>query len=230
MATINATTSQGGYVDCTLSAAFLTWEDVILNGAGTAATLNGTYIYTEARYQGGRSAYWNCRRSSLVFDTSAITGTLTSISLNIYVNFINDLTYFPDAIVEVVGSPTLSTSLTTSDYLPYSYGSGSNSFSSAGDTWETITLNNTALSRAETENEITLQLRDAYYDYYYSTNLASPAGNGNIEYRYNYSGFIPYLDYTMVTGYGQTVKGIIAASIGNVNGVAKANISKVIGV
>jgi hypothetical protein len=230
MATINATTAQGGYIDCNLGALFFSWDDTINNGAGTAATLNGTYIYTEARYQGGRSAYWNCRRSSLVFDTSAITGTLTSISLVIYVNGINDLTYFPDAIVEVVGSPTLASSLTTSDYLPYSYGAGSNSFNSVGDTWETITLNNTALSRAETENEITLQLRDAYYDYYYPTNLTSPAGNGNIEYRYNYSGFIPYLDYTMVTGYGQTVKGIIAASIGNVNGVAKASISKVIGV
>ena len=230
MATINATTSQGGYVDCALGAAFFSWDDTINNGAGTAATLNGTYIYTEARYQGGRSGYWNCRRSSLVFDTSAITGTLTDISLKIYVNSINDLTYFPDAIVEVVDSPTLSTSLTISDYLPYSYGSGSSAFTSAGDTWETIALNGTALSRAETENEITLQLRDAYYDYYFSTNLTSPAGNGSIEYRYNYASFIPYLDYTMVTGYGQTVKGIIAASIANVNGVAKASISKVIGV
>ena len=51
-----------------------------------------------------------------------------------------------------------------------------------------------------------------------------------MEYRYNYASFIPYLDYTMTTGYGQTVKGIIAANIGNVNGVAKASISKVIGV
>ena len=227
MATINATTAQGGYIDCNLGALFSTWEDVILNGAGTAATLNGTYIYTEARYQGGRSAFWNCRRSSLVFDTSAITGTLTDLSLVIYVNAITSV---PDAIVEVVGSPTLSTSLTTSDYLPYSYGAGSTSFSSAGNTWETITLNNTALSRAETENEITLQLRDAYYDYYYSTYLADPIGTVNMEYRYNYASFIPYLDYTMTTGYGQTVKGIIAASIGSVNGVAKANISKVIGV
>jgi hypothetical protein len=227
MATINATTSQGGYVEYSLGALFFTWDDTIGNGTGTAAYLNGTYIYTEARYQGGRSSFWKCQRSSLVFDTSVITGTLTNISLVIYVNAITSV---PDAIVEVVGSPTLASSLTTSDYLPYSYGSGSNSFNSAGNTWETITLNNTALSRAETENEITLQLRDAYYDYYYSTNLAPPVGNVNIEYRYNYASFIPYLDYTMTTGYGQTVKGIIAASIGNVNGVAKASISKVIGV
>lgn len=227
MATINATTNVGGYLDNNRAESFFTWEDVILSGAGTAATLNGTYIYTEARYQGGRSAFWNCRRSSLVFDTSAITGTLTDLSLVIYVNAITSV---PDAIVEVVGSPTLSTSLTTSDYLPYSYGAGSTSFSSAGNTWETITLNNTALSRAETENEITLQLRDAYYDYYYSTYLVDPIGTVNMEYRYNYASFIPYLDYTMTTGYGQTVKGIIAANIGNVNGVAKASISKVIGV
>lgn len=227
MATINATTSQGGYIDCNLGALFFTWEDTRNNGTGTAASLNGTYIYTEARYQGGRSQFWNCRRSSLVFDTSVITGTLTDISLVIYVNAITSV---PDAIIEVVDTPTLSTSLTTSDYDPYSYGLGSSSFSSAGNTWETIPLNGTALSRAETENEITLQLRDAYYDYYYYTNLADPPGQINMEYRYNYSGFIPYLDYTMITGYGQTVNGVIAANMSTVDGTAKASISKVLGV
>lgn len=227
MATINATTAQGGYIDCNLGALFFTWEDTILNGAGTAASVNGTYIYTEARYQGGRSSFWNCRRSSLVFDTSVITGTLTNISLVIYVHAITSV---PDAIVEVVGSPTLSTSLTTSDYDPYSYGAGSSSFSSAGNTWETIPLNGTALARAETENEITLQLRDAYYDYYYFTNFVDPVGQVNMQYRYNYSGFIPYLDYTMITGYGQTVNGVIAANMSRVDGTEKSIISKVLGV
>jgi hypothetical protein len=227
MATINATTSQGGYTENNLGALFFTWDDTIGNGTGTAAYLNGTYIYTEARYQGGRSSFWKCQRSSLVFDTSVITGTLTNISLVIYVNAITSV---PDAIVEVVGSPTLSTSLTTSDYKPYSYGAGSSSFSSAGNTWETISLNGTALNRAETENEITLQLRDAYYDYYYSTNFVDPPGQINMEYRYNYSGFIPYLDYTMITGYGQTVNGVIAANMSTVDGTAKASISKVLGV
>lgn len=232
MATINATTSQGGYLDNQRAASLYNWSDIIDGSAGyaTNSNVNGTYMYTRARYQGGRSAYWACSRGYLVFNTSAITGTLTALSLNVYVETVLDISYTPDAIVQLTNLPTLSDFLLI-DHWQYTSGQvASTAFSSAGGTWENIGLNANAVSVAETENEMTVQIRDAYYDYYYGTYLDSPSADGYIEYRYNYASYIPYLDYTMVTGYGQTVNGIIPASIGNVEGVLKANISKVVGV
>lgn len=230
MATINATTSQGGFLQSVTGALFNTWEDTIYFVGASSSDVNGTYAYTWATYQGGRSQQWSCRRSYLVFDTSVITGTLTDISLKIYVNNIITSSYTPDMIVEAVTSPTLSTSLTTSDWLPYSYGAVTTATALGNNTWNTLTLNGTGLSLAETENEITLWLRDNYYDYGYYTNFTDPPGVGYIEYRYNYASFIPYLEYTMITGYGQTVTGIIAANMSSVNGPEKASISKVLGV
>jgi hypothetical protein len=230
MATINATTSQGGFLQSNWSALFSTWEDTVFYNGATGSDVDGTYIYTYAAYSGGRSQEWRCRRSYLVFDTSVITGTLTSISLNIFVNSIYTVVYTPDMIVEAVTSPTLLTSLTTSDWSPYSYGAVTTATALGDNTWNTLTLNGTGLSLAETENEMTLWLKDNYYDYSYFTNLTDPPGIGYIEYRYNYASFIPYLEYTMVTGYGQTVNGVIAANIGNVEGVVYESISKVLGV
>lgn len=231
MATINATTSQGGDLEHQRAASLFSWSDVV-DGTfnATNSNVNGTYIYSRARYQGGRSAYWLCDRGYLVFDTSAITGTLTALSLNIYVESVLDLNYTPDAIVQLTSSPTLTTSLLTSDWQYINGNVASSSFASVGFQWETITLNGNAISVAETENEMTLQIRDAFYDYYYSVYTTSPSADGYLQYRYNYSGFIPYLDYTMTTGYGQTVNGVIAANMSRVDGTEKSIISKVLGV
>ena len=230
MATINATTSQGGFLQSNWSALFSTWEDTVFYNGATGSDVDGTYIYTYAAYVGGRGSSWTCRRSYLVFDTSVITGTLTSISLNIFVNSIYTAVYTPDMIVEATGTPNLGTSLTTGDWAPTSLGVVASATGLVDNTWNTLTLNGTGLSIAETENEMTLWLKDNYYDYSYFTNLTDPTGLGYIEYRYNYASFIPYLEYTMVTGYGQTVTGIIAANMSSVNGPAKASISKVLGV
>jgi hypothetical protein len=231
MATINATTNQGGYLQTQLAASFLTWDDTLNNSTATSIVTNGTYVYTYAEYVASfRSPLWRSRRAYLVFDTSAITGTLTDISLNIFVNFINDFDFTPDMIVESVTAPTLSTALTTSNWLTTSNGIVYPATALGDNQWNQLTLNSNGLSIAETNNEMTLWLRDSYYDYYYSTNLADPPGVGSIEYRYNYASYIPYLDYTMITGYGNTVSGIIPASIGKVDGILKNNVSKVIGV
>lgn len=232
MPTINTTTGQGGYLQQSRGALFTTWEDTLYSfGTATSIDLNATYTYTYAEYfPSFRSPLWRSRRSYLVFDTSAITGTLTNISLNIFVHLVDASDFIPDMIVEVVNAPTLATALTTSDWAPYSWGAATTATTLGSNAWQTLTLNSMGLSMAETNNEITLWLRDAYYDYDYYTNFTDPPGVGYIQYRHNYASFIPYLDYTMVTGYGQIVNGIIPASIGNVDGIAKASISKVLGV
>lgn len=230
MATINATISQGGYLVNSRATSFSTWEDVCYAFSTATSIFTTTYMYTRASFSGGRGGTWNCGRSYLVFDTSAITGTLTSLSLKVWVDSINNLIYTPDAIVQLTTSPTLSTSLATSDWQYTGGTNASDPFYPFTQGWETIGLNGTALSVAETENEMSLILRDNYYDYSFYSNLDTPAGEGSIAYYYNEAGYIPYLDYTMVTGYGQTVNGVIAANIGNVDGISKINISKVLGV
>jgi hypothetical protein len=231
MPTINATISQGGYLVNTRATSLWTWDDVCYNMIGaTSVFTNPQYMYTRAAFSSGRSGTYSCGRGYLVFDTSAITGTLTSISLNVWVDSVFDLIYQPDAIVQLTTSPTLSTSLATSDWQYTAGTNASDPFTPITQGWETIGLNGTALSVAETENEMSLILRDNYYDYSYYSNFTDPAGEGNIAYFYNEAGYIPYLDYTMITGYGQTVNGVIAANIGNVDGISKINISKVLGV
>lgn len=231
MATQNATTAQGGYLDNNRSTAIFTWEDVVkLTASGTAASVNGSLVYTRAGFTSGRSPVWLSSRAYLVFDTSVITGTLTDFQLNIYVDGINSANYNPEAWVERVGSPTLSTALTTSDYDQSDTSAYDYSIFPGGTGWQALTLNSTTWAYAEANSEMTLRLRDTVYDRDYSTNLTDPPGDGSITYRYNYASYIPYLYYTMATGYGKTVNGIIAANMSKVDGVAKASISKVLGV
>ena len=231
MATINATTSQGGYLVSNLSAAFNTWEDVCYNTISATSLFSTQYMYTRAGFTTGRSGLWNCGRGYLVFDTSAITGTLISLSLNVWVDSIMNLVYTPDAIVQLTYHPNLSTSLATSDWQFVYESNASDPFAPYTQGWETIGLNAAAVAVAEGGSEMSLILRDNYYDYSFYSNLDTPPGEGNIAYFYNEAGYIPYLEYTMtVAGYGQTVNGVIAANMSKVDGIVKASISKVVGV
>jgi hypothetical protein len=92
-----------------------------------------------------------------------------------------------------------------------------------------IELNAAAVTTAQDENYINFVVRDNYYDYDYLNNLTDPTVVVSTEYRYNYASFIPYLDYTSYE-YGQTVNGIIAANMANVDGVPKLYITRVLGV
>lgn len=226
MPTINTATSQGGYLILNASVSFNLWEDVILNtaNAGTNVTSPST-IFSLTGYVSSRGGAWNCRRGYLTFDTSAITGTLTALSLNMYVEAVSNS---PDAIIQSTPSPNLSTALNISDWQYVDEQVFSDPFSpSVG--WMNIGLNAQALSTAQDQNEINFVVRDNYYDYDYLNNLTDPFIVISTEYRYNYASFIPYLDYTIYE-YGQTVNGIIAPNMANVDGVLKANISKVLGV
>lgn len=231
MATINTTTSQGGYLVNTRAVSFSTWEDVCyFFTSATSVFTSPQYMYTRAGFTTGRSGTWSCGRSYLVFDTSVITGTLVSISLNVWVDSIMNLVYTPDAIVQMTTSPNLTTALGLTDWQYTGGQVASDPFAPYTQGWENIGLNANTLSVAETENEMSLILRDNYYDYSFYSNLDTPPGEGNIAYFYNQAGYIPYLDYTMVTGYGKIVNGIIAANMSKVDGIAKASISKVVGV
>lgn len=232
MATINTTTSQGGYLNNQRAASLALWEDVCyFYTTATSATVNGTYSYTRASYVSSRSPYWLCARTSLVFDTSVITGTLVALSFNIYVDNINSANYVPEAWIEIVDTPTLSTALVTNDWLPLSNISAYDySFNPVITGWASAALNVGALSYAESNSEMTLRLRDSFYDYNFYTNGLDPFADGYITYRHNYASYIPYLEYEVVTTFGQTINGIIIANVGKIDGKTKAGIARVSGV
>jgi hypothetical protein len=226
MPTINTATSQGGYLILNASVSFNLWEDLILNttNAGTNVTSPST-IFSLTGYVASRGGAWNCRRGYLTFDTSAIPGALTALSLNIYVEAVSN---FPDAIIQSTPSPNTSTALNISDWQYVDEQVFSDPFSpSVG--WMNIELNAAAVTTAQDENYINFVVRDNYYDYDYLTNLTDPTVVVSTEYRYNYASFIPYLDYTSYE-YGQTVNGIIAPNMANVDGVPKLYITRVLGV
>ena len=233
MATINATTAQGGYLDNTRGTALWLWEDVCyFLGTATAASVNGTYAYTRAGITAGRSPSWINHRTSIVFDTSVITGTLLSLTFNIYIDSVNNLNYTPGAYLEIVDAPTLGTALTTSNWAPTIDSLAYNLPIVPGTTgyWESVALNAGAWTYATTNSEMTLRLRDAYYDYEFYTNLTDPPADGSITYRYNYASFIPYLEYQVVTSFGETINGIIIANVSKIDGRSKAGVWKVLGV
>jgi hypothetical protein len=234
MPTIDSTTTQGGYLQNQLSTSTTLWSDIVDGTVTTATFIAGdpTYIYTQAGVIGSRTTDWLNSRASLVFDTSGITGTVIALTFNIYIQSYFNTYYNPGAYVEIVSDPTLSNILASSDWVPGITGLAASSPLAPGGSgfWLGTGLNSTAFSYAETYNEMTLRLRDAYYDYEYSTNVTDPTDDGYIGYRFNYSGFIPYLDYQVATAFGQTINGTIIANVGKIDGKSKNAIVRVLGV
>ena len=234
MPTIDSTTTQGGYLENERSTALILWSDIV-DGTMTTATLvvgDPTYIYTRAAVTTGRSPEWISDRASLVFDTSGITGTVIALSFNIYIQSYFNTYYNPGAYLEIVSDPTLGNILASSDWVPGIDSLATSSPLAPGGSgfWLGTGLNAGAFTYAETYNEMTLRLRDAYYDYEYSTNTTDPTDDGYIGYRFNYSGFIPYLYYEVATSFGQTINGTIIANVGKIDGKSKNAIVRVLGV
>lgn len=233
MATITQTTAQGGNLQYAADALAEPWEDIRNASAATNISSPPTFSYvTMASFiTGGRGSEFRMQRSYLVFDTSTIPGgTMTSAYLVLYCTSLDNSTYTPQVMVNSATSPTLTTALSTSDwYTPIN----STALCTAHTTstgWNYITLNNDAYSILQSENENTFVLRDNYYDYEYYTNYSAPSGEGYCIFYGDEPGYVPYIEYTVDTGYGQTVNGIITANYSAVNSFLKTGIDKINGV
>jgi|21_taG_2_1085346.scaffolds.fasta_scaffold16689_3 hypothetical protein len=96
-----------------------------------------------------------------------------------------------------------------------------------------FTLNATAINDINTNGHLIVCLVEKGYDY----DNDDPASGGfwadrimGITWRDRGTPTAPHIDYTVTSGYGNTVNGVAPANIGQVKGVAVANIEKVIGV
>jgi len=231
-----ATTSQGGYLVNSQAVSFASWTDVIDATSATSTFINSQYIYTRASYTTGRGGIWACGRSYLVFDTTiAYTNTVIAAELYLYVAGYLDVNYTPYAVVQRrTQFPNLTDVLVAGDYDDSGIPPSANLFSVSPFTstggWISVTLNQDAKDYIGTNNEVTLVLKDSYYDYDYDTNLTDPPGDGYLQFFHNESGYVPYLYLTLDTGYGQIVNSIIPANFNVINGFSKLNINKINGV
>tara|TARA_Y100000593_G_scaffold80838_1_gene151000 strand:- start:597 stop:1343 length:747 start_codon:yes stop_codon:yes gene_type:complete len=227
------------------------WANVREATAGdgmTAGDDNGAtshVIYSTGR--GG--AFYVCARSFFWFDTSGITGTVASVNFELYGRAVASASSGRCIIVKsnaFGGDGTAS--LTTSDFdaivnwdhdenaddagvVDYStvYDISSSGWTTSG--YNSLTGTNQLKEDMKNNNVVIICMMSYDYDHKY----IAPSSAIN---QHTYSWYTektgqtqdPRLNYTLSTGYGNTVKGVAPPSIGTVKGMAKANISKVIGV
>ena len=94
----------------------------------------------------------------------------------------------------------------------------------------TIAMNSTAISDAQSNGELKIAIVQYQNDY----NGSDASSDVHYDYHANFStgasGFVPFVSFDHVAGYGNDVIGVSSGNIANVKGVATANIANVIGV
>lgn len=222
-----ATETTAGELFIALDAASYTWSDTRNASTATTAYVYQSGVVINAEYTGLRGNTFRIRRGYLHFDLSSVSGTITALNLGLYTK---SPSVAKDIIIVKSTAPDGS-NIAVGDFgdadLSTPYSAEFTTFSTTGDTLNYITLNSTAISDANTNSKLILAVVDHTYDY----SNSQPTGLGLVlQYHLNSLTYRPILDYTAVTGYGNTVMGVVSANIAEVTGVATADIGKVIGV
>ena len=199
-----------------------------LGGSSDATGDNGVAVYG---FAGRGATQFRIHRSFFFFDTSGITGTVSEATLKI--RFLG--TRLNDANAIVVKSDAFggdgSSALAADDFnnLNFSTAYSGEIDTSNTSTYTNITLNSTALTDMQNNDELIIAIINYDYDY---SNVEPSAGNNQVSITFaDQSGTStdPRITYTEATGYSHDIMGLAAASIGKVNTVATANVGKVSG-
>lgn len=208
-----------------------TWADTrnAATATGPSSLIPQTTGPRAYKITGGRGNYWVIQRPAFGFDFSGVSGTITSMTLKLYKG---TTTSIMSNIIVVKNSNTWSTAPANDDYdvdlsTPYSSAFTLNSSGGLGDL-KSVTLNSTAMSDAVGNSDFNISVVDKDNDYDNVAPTGITLGQATF-YLYDVN-YYPRIEYTAVTGYGNTVTGVLSANIGKVTGVATANVDKVIGV
>ena len=183
-------------------------------------------------------------RAFYAFDTSSITSTVASATLDVNINALLDTDGSGVTGILVKGAkPDLSTNLAAADFdstpgctasqSGASYASTATAYSSAftvtGTGALSITFNATALSDMVSNGVFNVVIFNHDHDF---TNNAPSGGDAFNRFIVDgRTGGTPLvLNFTLATGYTHNVLGVAAANIAKVDGVATANIDKINGV
>ena len=192
--------------------------------------------------RGGGNTY-RITRSFMYFDTSGITGTVSSATIKIRGATGNDGSVI--AVKSTAFGGDGGTTLAAADLDAITGYSAGSSLAGAAtvygpqiltSSWNTSDYNDMAgssdlLTDMKNDDVVIICFMDYTNDYLNSAVSSNVTYNIGAYYT-NYTGTSrdPYIDYTIATGYANVVNGVAAANIGKVNGIATADISKVIGV
>jgi hypothetical protein len=213
--------------------------------SGTTSGPTSHVIYSTGRGGG----FFVCARSFFWFDTSGITGTVASVDIELYGAYGGAAASGRCIAVKsnaFGGDGTAS--LTTSDFdaivnwdhdenaddagvVDYSaiYDISTSSWTTSGYN----SLTGTSVLKTDMQNEDVVIICVMSYDYDHKYIAPSSAINQHTTSWYTESTGTtqdPRLNYTISTGYGHIVNGVENIKLGTTKGVAKADISKVIGI
>ena len=232
-------TNRDGYI---VSDTVTTWAGARNDTDGNSvvdSASSGTAAVSVSRFgsRGGGNTY-RVTRTFMGFDTSQITGTVTSATLKIYT-----LTNFSADVIVVKSSWDRAANLQTTDFDEITgFVSGASMAGNVTDysseteisgigSYQDITLNSTAASDIETSDDFEIAIVEYDHDYLNS----APTSNQTVSlgmYFTDNAGTSkdPYIEYTVTTAYGHTVNGVIPANIKFVNAVSTGDIEKIINV
>jgi hypothetical protein len=215
-----------------------TWA--IARDSSTAQTVRTTATAAIPRASGANSVF-DCYRYMAAFDTSGITGTVASATLKLY-GYI-----YTTADLIVVKVSSSATGSPTTNFVAADFGridgfvAGSSMAGNVTDysaeipTWlvnqyNSITLTSDALSDLSSLSTFRLAVVTYDYDYLNVAPGITTFRSGFRTVNVSNTSQRPVIDYTLSTGYSNSILGVSAANISTVSGVATANIDKVNGV
>ena len=170
-------------------------------------------------------------RSFFFFDTSGVTGTVSSATLSINVGSnLGSVDIIPvksDAFGGDGGTALANADFNNVDFsTPYA----SQTTDHPSSETVTFTLNATALADIKNNNAFIVALLE--FDQDFSDSEPGSDVNKTLNIVFAETGGTstdPKLSYTLATGYSHDIMGLAAASIGKVNTVATANVGKISG-
>lgn len=154
-------------------------------------------------------------RGFLAFNTTAITATPASATLNIFLTLVDTAQY----ILLTASAPTLATNIALADYDAYTNGSSYGSFTAVAG-WNTITLNLAARNTMNTNTTFNIAILGVN-----DSNNIAPTAVSQTD-TMGFATNVPYLSY-VAGGYGQKPLGLTTAN--SVDGVLMSAISKING-
>ena len=199
---------------------------------GTAAASDSNTVGIKYFKTSGRGAATvNIARSFFFFDTSGVTGTVSSATLSINVGSnLGSVDIIPvksDAFGGDGGTALANADFNNVDFsTPYA----SQTTDHPSSETVTFTLNATALADIKNNNAFIVALLE--FDQDFSDSEPGSDVNKTLNIVFAETGGTstdPKLSYTLATGYSHDIMGLAAASIGKVNTVATANVGKVSG-
>ena len=236
MATTTVNLSYEGTVQKIYTAISVNWVSNVRNAAvgdtPITYTTSTTSFVPRSTYESGKGGQVGTNtRFFVFFDTSGVGGTITAATLNIRGSTIGTSVDTQPVEATAWGGGGGTSTLGTGDYDAVDF---STTYATALTTWaqntyNTYTLNATAISDMNTNGYLNVALLTEDYD----LKGISPALGGDwfVHIHHRDASNPHYLDITYTpAGYGNDINGVASANIDSVIGVASANISTVIGV